>query len=314
MSLRGHAWTLLSPLRDYWDPPCPPPSNGWITTSNDPVRGQVQTTGRWSHFPDNKNLVIIVHGLGGNPERAYCLKAASIANRFACSSLRISLRGADHRGNVFHHAGLTEDLKTALLSPELAGYQSIFLLGYSLGGHICLRYATERMDPRVQGVAAVCPPLDLVAVGRAMDSRSRSFYRHSILNSLKRMYRTLAENHSVPTPISRVNRVRTFREWDRLTIVPRFGFDNVDHYYRSMSVGPRLPSITVPTLIVSSVEDPMIPFETVAPYLRHGVPSIEDIQFTGSGHIGFPAKLQLSQTTRMDLETHILRWFLERSA
>ncbi|MDP7035356.1 MAG: alpha/beta fold hydrolase [Planctomycetota bacterium] len=313
MNLRGHAWTLLSPLRDYWNPPCPPPSSDWIATSIDPVRGEVRHTGRWSHLPDNKSLVIIVHGLGGNPERPYCLKAASIANRFACSSLRISLRGADHRGNDFHHAGLTEDLHTALLSPQLAGYQSIFLLGYSVGGHICLRYATENMDPRVQGVAAVCPPLDLVAVGRAMDSRSRSFYRHSILNSLKRMYCVLAKNHAVPTPTSIVNRVRTFREWDSLTIVPRFGFEDVAHYYRSMSVGPHLGSITVPTLIVSSVEDPMIPFETVAPYLHPRGSSVEDIQFTGSGHIGFPTKLPLPRSSRMDLESHILRWFLERS-
>ena len=61
---------------------------------------------------------------------------------------------ADGRGEDFYHAGLTVDLEAAIASPELARYQRILILGYSLGGHVVLRYAANP-NGSVADIAAV---------------------------------------------------------------------------------------------------------------------------------------------------------------
>ena len=68
-------------------------------------------------------------------------------------------------------AGLTADLEAAIRSPALEGYEHILLLGYSLGGHIALRYACSRPNERVRAVAAICSPLDLDRGARHLDER-----------------------------------------------------------------------------------------------------------------------------------------------
>ena len=66
-------------------------------------------------------------------------------------------------------------------SRELAGFERVLLFGYSLGGHLCLRFATEVRDPRLRAVAAVCSPLDLDASVAGIDQPSGWLYRRYVL-------------------------------------------------------------------------------------------------------------------------------------
>jgi uncharacterized protein len=93
-------------------------------------------------------------------------------------------------------------------------------------------------------------------------------YRRHVLEGLVQGYRAVAKRRAVETPVREVARVRTLREWDRLTVVPRFGFADVDDYYRRASVGPRLGELLVPALYVGMRHDPMVPASTVEPSLR----------------------------------------------
>ena len=95
------------------------------------------------------------------PESRYARVGAGEALAAGMSCLRLNLRGADLEGEDFYHAGLTADLHAALADPALERYERVHLLGYSLGGHVVLRWATESGDARVRSVAAICPPLDL---------------------------------------------------------------------------------------------------------------------------------------------------------
>ena len=144
--ITGHAWTVWPTLRHRVVPVKAPESVPWSAPARSDI-GEIRLSGRWRAEPCTV-AVVVIHGLGGNPDRPYCLRAAQAIQAHGWSCLRLALRGADGRTRDFYHAGLTEDVDAALASPVFDDYERIVLLGYSLGGHLALRYACERPDPR----------------------------------------------------------------------------------------------------------------------------------------------------------------------
>jgi len=254
---------------------------------------------------DSDAVVVVVHGLGGAIESHYCVRAAQAIDDAGWSSLRLALRGADRSGEDFYHAGLVADLEAAFASPELARYRRLFVLGYSLGGHVSLHAAVRRSDPRLAGVAAVCAPLDLDKSATAIDRPALWVYRHHVLSGLKEIYAAVAAKRSVPTPLPRILRVKTLREWDTLTVVPRYGFASVDDYYTRMSIGPRLSALTCPTLLLPSRHDPMVPPWAFESHLRDIPEALTVRWIDDGGHVGFPEHVAL--------ESQALAWFAKQA-
>lgn len=306
--IAGHAWTILPTLRHQLAPVRLPVATTWSTTVADPDAGPVIVRGEYSQG-DGHTLVIGVHGLGGSPSSAYLGPIAIAAHQRGWSSLRISLRGTDGIGNDFYHAGLTEDVKIALRDAAFAQYQRVFVVGFSLGGHIAMRLATEAdTDPRVTAVAAVCPILDLSAGATKLDEPGQFIYRQHILNELRQLYRGVAQTARVPTPWERIALVRHIREWDALTIVPRFGFDDVEDYYRTMSVSNRMDQLRIPTLMVHSHDDPVVIPETVYPAIENAPPLFEAHWFDGAGHVYFPPSFDIGAGSSRGIGPQVLSW------
>src|SRR5215831_13424001 len=150
--LSGYGWTIGVWLRYTVKPDVAPSSSKWAVVAEDPKLGPVRLTRRVRHT-ESRTLVMLVHGLGGDIDAPYMIAGARAADAVGFACLRLNLRGADRRGEDFYHAGLTADLHAALSSEELNRYEQVFVLGYSLGGHVTLRYATDGPDARVQAVA-----------------------------------------------------------------------------------------------------------------------------------------------------------------
>lgn len=301
----GHLWSILPTLRHEIWPASAPCSAPWTTTLTDLVVGTVRLSGQLCEMPTSDTVVVIVHGLGGDACSRYCIEAAVAARQLGVSSLRLELRGADLAGEDYHHAGLTADLAAALRSEALASYRHVALLGYSLGGHLCLGAAIEQLDPRVRAVAAVGPPLDLAAVQRAIDGPLMWPYRRYLLSALNDIYRAVARRRPVPTPPAEVARARTIRDFDTLTIVPRFGFADADDYYQRAGVARRLGELAIPALLVASTRDPMIPHATLHAPLEQAPPCLETRFIDAGGHMYFPSSVP-------GLAQDVLPWLLER--
>jgi predicted alpha/beta-fold hydrolase len=278
----------------------------------------VQLTGRLTEVRGATGLVLVVHGLGGSAMSPYAADAAHAATRAGLSSLRLNLRGADRRGEDFYHAGLTADLTAALASDELERYDDIFVIGYSLGGHVTLKLVTEPHDPRVRAVAAICPPIDLARSAKEIDRRRRAPYRHHVLRGLKEIYAEVAARRDVPIPLAEARAIRTLREWDERVVAPRHGFADAEDYWQSESVAPRLPSIDVRALVVQAEADPMVLADTVRPALaraRHAV-DVVWVEPRFGGHVGFAEDLDLGlglpshSSTSRGLEAQVVDWLL----
>jgi predicted alpha/beta-fold hydrolase len=287
----GHAWTVWPTVRDRFRPPPAPASELWRAEVHDPVLGIVKLTGRIHHVPDARGLVIILHGMGGSAERTYCAVAAAAARAAGLSSLRLNLRGADGSGEDLYHIGLVDDVDAALAHPEVSRYPRLYALGFSLGGHIALRLgALEGGRGRLRAVAAVCAPLDLEASCAYIDRPARWAYRRHLLAGVKEVYRNVAARRPMPASIETVLAIRTVRTWDDKVVAPRFGFSGASDYYRRVSVAPRLAEMELPSLIVSSESDPMIPAHTLRRVLARASDAVETRWLQRGGHVGFPGE------------------------
>ena len=308
MVLNGHLWTVGPRLAAALRPPPAPPSRGWETLLDDPRVGRVRLTGRLTEPAGAERLVLLVHGLGGSAESPYMRHAAHVAASLGLAALRLNLRGADRLGEDFYHAGLTVDLDAACASPDLARYASLLVLGASLGGHLALWWVLGQAPPRVERVAALCTPLDLALSQRSIDRPERWLYRRYVLRSISEIYAEVAARRPVPTPVERVRRVRTIREWDDLTVAPRFGFADAADYYARVSVAPRLGELAVPALLVLAEGDPMVPAETVRPALAPPPPRLTVRWAATGGHVGFPRQADLGLSVLRGVVPPVVGW------
>lgn len=302
----GHWHTVAPVLRHRTVPRKAPPSESWRHALEVPGVGEVELTGRLHRADtgDGKDLLILVHGLGGCAESHYMVPSVRAALRAGVSALRLNLRGADRRPSDFYHAGLSTDLAEILRSPALDAFERIDVMGFSLGGHVSLKFATEVEDERVGAVAAICSPVDLASTVRDFDALPPYPYKEYILANIRRMFVQVMAGRDLPGDLDaeRVKRTRTLREFDSATVVERFGFDDADHYYRSQSVADRLHRLRRPALLVAAEHDPMISARSIREGLARvesggGESALDGLQVAWSragGHVGFPPDLDLS--------------------
>lgn len=318
MSLAGHLRTIGPRLQHAIRPSPAPPHSAWRLAVDDPVAGPVTLSGRFTGLEDAwgwapgtpRRALLIVHGLGGCGDSRYARRAAARAAEEGWASLRLDLRGSDRRGEDYYHGGLSTDLHAALASPELAGFEELYAIGYSIGGHLVLRMAVEACVPRLKAVAAVCPPLALWVGADHLDRRANAVYRAYLLTGLRSIYAEVAARREVPYPLDRARRIRYMREWDERVVAPRHGFDGAEDYYRRASVGPLIAGLTVPALIVAAEDDPMVPDAAIRPWLEEAGDDLAVRWLATGGHLGadLGADLGLGHPPSLGLERQLFRW------
>ena len=258
---------------------------------------------------DSDSVLVVLHGLGGSCDSLYIRAAANAALERGLSVLRLNLRGADRQCPDFYHAGLTVDLRSALASPALAPFDHVYLLGFSLGGHVGLRYASEAgVDPRLRGLVSACAPLDLSGCADELDRPAMAVYRRYILRHLVEMYGVVARHREVSVTVEKAARIRHMREWDERIVAPRHGFAGAADYYSRASVGPRLGRISARTLVLAAENDPMIPAGTLRPYMNGVRPPVEARWVARGGHLGFSRAFDLGLPGPTGFERQVLSW------
>ena len=121
----------------------------------------------------SNKIAILIHGLEGSSQDHYILNTALRLSKLGINSLCLNLRSCSGRPNNLinsYHSGKIEDLELALTSIDNR-YKEIYLIGFSVGGNIVLKYLGERVleiDARINRAFAVSPPLDLQSSAEAL--------------------------------------------------------------------------------------------------------------------------------------------------
>ncbi len=320
LNFSGKFWTVGPAALAYFRPPGAPVHEPFRLVVEDPAVGRISLSGALHAPPSAGTLIVALHGLGGSAESSYMRQFAAVAVGAGYACLRLNHRGAEREVQDYYHAGLTADLESVLAAEELARFERLAIVGFSLGGHVALRYAAERpktTDPRLAAVAAICAPLDLDRGATALDAPSSWLYRRYVLPGLQRhldAVESLRPLRPVPAERARRARVRRIREWDGLIVAPRWGFSSAEDYYARASVAPILDRIALPTWIVESENDPMVPVWTLEDALTRVSPMTEVTWTPRGGHVGMPANLDLGQPGPRGLHAQILTWVSRKLA
>lgn len=305
MSLHGHYWTFVPHFVGAVRRPQLSRCIPWSGRGPDGV----QIDGRL-HLPPapTGDLIVMVHGLGSDHDRPYLRSGTRAAIMAGAAVLRLALRGAGATPRALYHAAQLIDLQTVLASPSLRDYPRVHFMGYSLGGHLALWLAITCDDPRLGRVASFCAPLDLAATQQHIDHPLRLFYRHNLMVGMKTAYRHLVRSGIAEVPWPQVKALRTIRDWDDLIVVPHFGFGSVDRYYATASIGPRLGELKRDALFVATADDPMIPVESLLPWLE--APRLVPRILRSGGHVYFPKDAHLGIGDAPGVEAQAVEWLL----
>jgi predicted alpha/beta-fold hydrolase len=136
----------------------------------------------------------------------------------------------------------------------------------------------------LRSVAAVSPPVDLLASTTAVCSPRNRLYERTFLKILRRDMARRRADFPAETRIDLPKNI-TLREFDEIYTAPRFGFRDALDYYRRSSALPLLPAIAIPTLIVVAEDDPLVDSRAL---FEASLPAHVEVRRTRrGGHLGF---------------------------
>jgi uncharacterized protein len=248
----------------------------------------------WQPDRASRPAILALHGLEGSSSAHYMLGIADKALRAGFNAILLNQRncgGTEHLGRGLYHSGLVDD--AVLLIRELAerdGMTRVVAAGYSLGGNLALRLAgTHRPDmlPTLKGVCAVSPVLELDACVRALERRSNFIYQWNFVRNLKHRMRRKQTHFPGAFDLSRLDAIRTVRQFDAAYTAPYFGFTSAEDYYHRAAALRVIDRIQVPALVITAEDDPFVPHESFRDPAIAGNPNVTLVMTRHGGHCGF---------------------------
>lgn len=219
----------------------------------------------WSGDPAARRLAILCHGLEGDSRRPYVLGMARALARAGWAVLAWNYRGCGGEPNRLlrsYHSGATEDLDVVVRHALATGrYNTLALVGFSMGGNLVLKYAGERgaaIDPHIAAAVAFSAPCDLRASADRLARPDARLYMRRFISSLAGKLREKAARFPGALDLAPLGTIRTFHEFDDLYTAPLHGFAGAEDYWARASCLGYLPSIEIPALLVSARNDPFL--------------------------------------------------------
>lgn len=296
------------PLIESTYNPSFPFTNTHINTINKTLfyRGNIQYSRRRIETPDNDfldldfsltgsdTLIIALHGLEGSSKSNYIISTTNFLNKQGLDVVAINFRGCsgeDNRKIYTYHSGKTDDLDTILdFINSNYKYESIALLGFSMGGNITLKYLGEQTlrFSNVKCAIGVSVPCDLKGSSHELQLPHNKIYMLRFLSTLVAKGVSKAEKFPESNlNINAIKKSKNFIDLDNALTAPLFGFKNAFDYWEKSSSKPFLEAISLPTLILNAIDDTFLsescyPFEIAE---KHELLYLETPQY--GGHVGF---------------------------
>jgi len=289
----GHRMTLFGWGSPRTFPALPTPTDRYFDTA---PRSRVLAHCYWQPSPTDAPTILALHGLNGSSRSHYML---GIAAKAYARGMNVVLLNQRNCGNTEHlsaglfHSGLTEDARHVI--DELSrvdGLRAIAVSGYSLGGNLAVKLAAEYADappPALLGVVAVSPIIEIGDCTRALERRQNVLYEWNFVRELKKRMRRKEQHWPGLFDLSRLDAIRTVRQFDDVYTAPHFGFENAEDYYYRCSAMRIADRIQVPALIITAADDPFVPPTPFHSPILAANPHINVHVTEFGGHCGFIA-------------------------
>ena len=287
----GHRMTLYTWGKPRYFPELPYPVRRYFDVAPD---ARVLAHCHWQINPSAHPTLIALHGLEGSSKAHYMRGLADKAYRVGLNVVLLNQRNCgdtEHLSKGLYHSGLSTD--PAAVIQELINVDrlsAIGIVGYSLGGNVGIKLAGDygaNPPEQLRAICAVSPTMDLGRCVDALERRENAFYEWNFVRNLKKRMRRKARALPGLFDLRQLNEVKTVRQFDEIYTAPHHGFnDAADYYYRASSLRV-VDNITIPTLILSAVDDPFVPHEQFSEQAISNNSHITTLITEYGGHCGF---------------------------
>jgi hypothetical protein len=272
-------------------PHLPPPTVRYFDVAPD---ARVLAHCHWHPRPWEHATIVVLHGLNGSSDAHYMRGIATKAFSRGINAVRLNQRNCgdtEHLAEGLFHSGLTAD--AAHVVDELItvdGITAIGVAGYSLGGNLALKLAGEygsHAPEALIGVAAVSPIIEISECTRALERPCNGLYQWNFVRDLKRRIQRKAQRHPGLYDLSRLEAIKTVREFDETYTAPYFGFRSAEDYYHRASAMRIIDRVHLPALVITAEDDPFVPSAPFHHPRVTGNPHIDLRISSHGGHCGF---------------------------
>lgn len=250
----------------------------------------------WSRV-GSKKLLIVSHGLEGDSYRHYAMALVKLFNQNGIDALVWNNRTCGGDMNlqpILYHHGASYDLDTTIKHViSKNDYEEIYLCGISMGGAQTLKYLGENgaeIPSFIKKAAVYSTPCNLPSSAATLRMKRNVIYKKKFLNKLKEKIRRKALQFPDLIDLEALERVRDFGTFDTLFTAKLHGFKDAADFYQSVSADNWMENISIPTLIINALNDPLLGPECYPVELAKEKPEIFLEMPTRGGHTGFVLK------------------------
>lgn len=253
-----------------------------------------------TYFAGNRQVVLyLFHGLGGSSEAAYMQRTAIQARRRDYHIFINNHRGCGRGMGLAmepYHSGRAEDLSKVIeFGRQMLPEHKHIAIGFSLSANALLLLSAgigASVKPDVS--IAVNAPIHLDHASKRLQKGLNRIYDKRFVHELEDY---MKKNR--PHEVKDFSHVKDLRDFDEQLTAPLGGFKNREEYYEICSAKKYLSQIQMPTLILTSQDDPIVSFKDY----REGVfsPMVVTHFEKYGGHMGYLSRKGLGYERWLDL-------------
>ncbi|HEX6612659.1 MAG TPA: alpha/beta fold hydrolase [Rhodanobacteraceae bacterium] len=245
-----------------------------------------------------RGMAVLFHGWEGSVRSTYLLQTGGRLLREGWDVFRLNFRdhGDTHHLNrgLFHSCLLDEAIGAVREFARMHPLAPRVLVGFSLGGNFALRVALHgpRAGLQLDGAVAVCPVID-PHQGLFSIERAPWFYHAYFMYKWRRSLRRKQRAFPDAALFERDDLRGGLRGLTAALVERHTGFGTLENYLDGYSIaGDALAQMRVPTWILTSRDDPVIP---VADFEKMRLPPTVQLDIAArGGHCGFIGDLRLA--------------------
>lgn len=209
--------------------------------------------------------LILVHGLEGSSDSKYMIGNTARGLAAGFNVVRMNMRscgGTDDICPTIYHSGRSDDVAAVLKSiVETHSLESVALVGYSMGGNLVLKFAGEvaaAPPKQLKALVGVSPLMDLAVSSAALHERRNRVYEWHFLRNMIARVRRRMELYPRIYGSAELDAIRSMRLFDDHIVARYGGFVDAEDYYEKVASSHFAAKLSVPTLILHSLDDPFI--------------------------------------------------------
>jgi len=229
----------------------------------------VRLKGSYSPHPENKALVIFLHGWEGSQDSTYVVACGRHMYHQGASVFRLNYRdhGDSHDLNegLFYSTLFNEVFDAVKQAAELADGAPVYIVGFSLGGNFSLRIARSLRDltiKNLQHIFAISPVVDPWGAAPLVDKTW--LYRRYFL---KKWTASLKKKQALYPHLYDFDYIMSERKVLSMTskLIPKYSdYPDMESYFNAYRVDPHdLEHCPVPISLVTARDDGIIPVDDI---------------------------------------------------